>query len=175
LHEFTELLRLADRLEPPAAIEAYEAALALYKGDLLDSSDMPNYRWLYNEDPQVALGLRSDLRRQHKAARLRLAELLARGPEEGLGRAEELYSSLCAEDLDDEHLWIALFRIHERTGSVLGLDAAVRRLRDALIELGATDVTDIDRVPLPDNLERIVNQIRSRIGGGVVPPQAADD
>src|SRR5205823_6133136 len=67
VHEFAELLRLADRLEPPAAIEAYEAALALYKGDLLDSSDMPNYRWLYNEDPQVALGLRSDLRRQHKA------------------------------------------------------------------------------------------------------------
>lgn len=62
----------------------------------------------------------------------------------------------------------------ERTGSLLGLDGAVRRLRNALVELGATDVTDIDRVPLPDNLERIVNQIRSRIGSGIVPPQAAD-
>jgi hypothetical protein len=116
VHEFTELLRLAEKLDPPHAIEADEAALALYGGDLLDSSDIPNYRWMYDESPQVALTLRSDFRRQHKEARLRLAELLARGPEEELGRAEELYSSLCAEDLEDERLWIALFRIHERSG-----------------------------------------------------------
>jgi DNA-binding SARP family transcriptional activator len=170
VHEFTELLRLAEKLEPARAIEHYEAALALYGGDLLDSSDMPNYRWMYNEDPQVALTLRSDFRRRHKEARLRLAELLAAGPEAGLGRAEELYSSLCAEDLDDEHLWIALFRIHERTGSVLSLDATVRRLRGALIELGATEGTDVDHAPLPPNLERIVREIRQRIGGGVPPP-----
>jgi hypothetical protein len=70
---------LAEKLDPAGTIEAYEAALALYQGDLLDSSDMPNYRWTYNEIPQVALTLRSDFRRRHKEARLRLAELLARG------------------------------------------------------------------------------------------------
>ena len=32
-----------DRLQPAAAIEAYEAALALYRGDLLDSSAVLNY------------------------------------------------------------------------------------------------------------------------------------
>jgi hypothetical protein len=41
---------------------------------------------------------------------LRLAELLAAGPEESLGRAE---------DLDNERLWIALFLVHERTGSTV--------------------------------------------------------
>jgi hypothetical protein len=169
VHEFTELLRCAEKLEPADAIEAYEAALALYRGDLLDSSDMPNYRWMYNEDPQVGVLLRSDFRRLHKEARRRLAELLAAGPEEGLARAEELYSGLCAEDLDDERLWIALFRIYERTGSSLGLEGAVQRFRHALIEMGATSITDVDRVPLPPNLDRIVKDIWARISNGESP------
>jgi len=175
VHEFTELLRCAGKLEPPAAVEAYEAALRLYQGDLLESSGMPNYRWMYNADPQVGLGLSSDFRLRQKQARLRLAELLARGPEDGLARAEELYLSLCAEDLDDERLWIALFRVYERTGSSLGLEGAVRRLRNALIELGLTELTDIDKVPLPDNLERLVKQIRQRIGSGGATQSADSD
>jgi len=130
---------------------------------------MPNYRWMYDVEPQVALTLRSDFRLRHKEARLRLAGLLANGPETGLARAEELYSGLCAEDLEDERLWTALFRIHERTGSSLGLESAVRRFRGALIELGVTEVTDIDSVPLPSNLARILKDIRSRIGGGAAP------
>ena len=65
------------------------------------------------------------------AKRLPLSELIASGPESGLSRAEELYSGLCAENPEDEHLWIALFRIYERTGTVMGLDRAVRRLQGA--------------------------------------------
>jgi DNA-binding SARP family transcriptional activator len=170
VHEFTELLNCARQLEPAAAIEAYEAALDLYRGDLLDSSDIPNYRWMYDEDPQVALTLRSDFRSRHKDARQRLAELLAAGPEQGLARAEELYSGLCAESPEDERLWTALFRVHERTGSSMGLERAVRCYRGALVEVGLTEITDIDRVPLPANLERLVHQIRQRIGGGAVEP-----
>jgi len=175
VHEFTELLKCAGKLDPPAAIEAYEAALQLYRGDLLDSSDMRDYRWLYSEDPQVGLMLRSDFRRRHKEARLKLAKLLAEGPESGLARAEELYWDLCGEDPENERLWTALFRIHERTGSSLGLEAAVRRLRNALVELGATEVTDIDSVPLPPNLERLVQQTRQRIGSNPVDPVAGGD
>ncbi len=168
--EFTELLNCIKQLKlgPADAIEAYEAALSLYKGDLLDSPDMPNYRWMYDADPEVALTLRSDFRRWHKEARLQLAELLANGPETGLARAEELYSGLCAEDFMDERLWVALFRIHERTGSSLGLDNAVRRLRGTLAELSTDGVVDIDSVALPANLDRIVEDIRSRIGGAPV-------
>ncbi len=141
----------------------------------MESSDMPNYRWMYNADPQVGLGLSSDFRLRQKQARLRLAELLARGPEDGLARAEELYLSLCAEDFDDERLWIALFRVYERTGNSLGLEGAVRRLRNALIELRLTQVTDIDKVPLPDNLERLVKQVRQRIGSGGATQSADSD
>jgi hypothetical protein len=67
-----------------AAIEALGATLALYRSDLLDSPDMPNYRWMYDEDPQVALTFRSDYRRRHKDTRIRLAKLLASGPQLGL-------------------------------------------------------------------------------------------
>jgi nucleoid-associated protein YgaU len=166
VHEFTELLRVAPTLQGEDAIKAYEAALDLYRGDLLDSSSVPIYRWMYDVEPQVSLDLSSKCRLQHKEARLHLAELLAAGPEAGLARAEELYCGLCAEDLDNERLWISLFRVHERTGSTVGLEGAVRRYRNARIELGTTDITDIDKVPLPPNLERIVKDIRSRIAAG---------
>jgi hypothetical protein len=46
----------------------------------------------------------------------------------------------------------------------MGLEGAVRRLRNAQVELGTTTIADIDRVPLPPNLERLVEQIRQRIG-----------
>jgi hypothetical protein len=109
--------------------------------------------------------LGSDLHRAHKEARLRLAELLAAGPEAGLARAEELYWGLCAEDLENERLWIALFRIHERTGSSVSLGMVVRRYQTAQIELGVTDETDPNEVPLRPNLERIVKDTQQRIGG----------
>src|SRR5579864_2581184 len=118
---------------------------------------------MYDAEPQIALGRRAELHALHKEARVKLAALLAQGSESGLARAEELYSGLCGEDFDDENLWAALFRIYERTGSSLSLEGAVRRLRNAQVELGTTDVTDIDRVPLPPNLERLVTNVRSRI------------
>ena len=52
---------------------------------------------------------------------------LPRGQAEGL--AEELYLGLCAEDPENDHLWTAVFRIHERTGSTLGLSQSCRKLR----------------------------------------------
>lgn len=53
--------------------------------------------------------------------------------------------------------------MHERTGSTVGLEGAARRYRNARIEFGTTETTDIDKVPLPPNLERLVKDIRSRI------------
>jgi hypothetical protein len=175
VHEFTELLDLAGRLPPGDAIEAYDAALRLYKGDLLDASDMRKYRWMYDDDPQIAVMKRAEFRSMCTEARLSLAALLAEGPESGWARAEELYSGLCGEDVDNEHLWSALFRIYEREGNSLGLERAVRRFRGAQIEIGTGDVTDTDRVPLPPNLERLVQQIRQRIGSRSVEPAAGGD
>jgi hypothetical protein len=41
-----------------------------------------------------------------------------------------------------------VFRIHERTGSTLGLESAVRSLRASLVELGTNAFADPDSVPL---------------------------
>jgi hypothetical protein len=71
--------------------------------------------------------------------------------------------------------WTALFRIHERTGSTLGLESAVRRLRASLVELGQADSADLDRVPLPPNLGQLVEQIRQRIGGRAIGPATRGD
>ncbi len=149
------------------AIQAYEEAVALYRGDLLDASDVPTYPWLY-DGQGIALTLRSDYRRIHHDARLHLADLLAAGPLDGLSRAAELYVQLCAEDPEDERLWIALFRVHERAGDVLGLDSSVRRLRAALCELASGDV-EPETVAIPPNLERVLTQIRERIDRPGVP------
>jgi nucleoid-associated protein YgaU len=163
VHLFLELIQHAKSLGSADAIQAYEEALALYRGDLLESSDVPNYPWLYDGE-SIALTLRSDYRRQHHDARLHLADLLAAGPADGLPRAAELYIELCGEEPEDERLWIALFRVHERAGDVLGLDSSVRQLRSALCEL-ATGETDRDSVSIPPNLERSILQIRASIVG----------
>jgi hypothetical protein len=124
------------------------------------------YAWLY-DDEGIALTLRSDYRRLHHDARLHLADLLVAGPTTGLARAADLYIQLCAEDPEDERLWIALFRVHERAGNVLGLDSSVRRLRAALCELSSGNV-DPEKVPIPPNLERVLAEIRRRMGGANV-------
>jgi nucleoid-associated protein YgaU/DNA-binding SARP family transcriptional activator len=162
VQEFLELLNCARTLEPADATQAYEAALALHRGDLLDAADMPNFRWMY-DGAQIALTLRSDYQLRQREARLHLADLLADGPEGGLARAAELYSSLCAENPEDEHLWTALFRVHERAGSLLGLQGAERRLRAALAEL-TPGAVDVDTVQLPPKLARLLQEIRLRIG-----------
>jgi DNA-binding SARP family transcriptional activator len=163
VHEFLELVERARTLPPTYAVQAYEDAVALYRGDLLDSSDVPTYSWLY-DGAEIALTLRSDYRRLHQEARLRLAELLAAGPDSGLARAAELYQDLCAEDPEDERLWLALFKVHERACDVLGLESSVRRLRAALAELSEAGA-DPDSIQLPPNLDRAIQQIRSRNEG----------
>ena len=52
----------------------------------------------------------------------------------------------------------------------MGPERGVRCYRGALVERGLTEVPDIDRVHLPPNLERLVQQIRQLIGSGAVEP-----
>ena len=109
----------------------------------------------------------------HHDARLPFADLLAAGSPDGLARPTDLYIQLCAEDPEDERLWIALFRVHERAGDVLGLDSSVRRLRAALCELSSGEA-DPEQVAIPPNLERVLTDIRGRIAaasGPIQPPR----
>jgi len=78
-----------------------------------------------------------------------------------LGRAAELYTGLCAEEPNDERLWISLFRVHERAGELLGLHAAEQKLRAYLVELGAEEPeSGLNEVSLPPRLEAPVRSWR---------------
>ena len=142
---------------PPRTLEAYEAALELYGGDLLERPDVPPYRWM-DEGPRL-VDLRVKYAALERQARRRLADLLAAGPEAGLARAEELYIGLAEDDPLDHRLWEALARLHERRNDLLGLEASMRRLRSALVELGEGD--DPERVIVPPALERVFTEVRT--------------
>jgi hypothetical protein len=160
---FLELATCAKALPREQAIAAYEEALELYRGDLLDGLDVPNLWWLYS-GPKLAMTLRPDYRRIEEEVRLHLAELRAAGTSEAdLLRAQELYAGLTAEQLDDERLWAALFRVCGGLRDQLGLEVSVRRLRTALVELGVGD--DADTVPLPPSLERVLEEVRAVLDG----------
>src|SRR5207244_7723033 len=135
----------AKRLESEEAIAAYEEALELYGGDLLDRPDVPPYRWLYDGPRLIDLRVRYAAMRNQ--VRRRLADLLSSGSEEQLTRAQELYILLANEDPLDHRLWESLARLHGHRNDLLGLEATFRRLRSALVELGEGE--DPERVPVP--------------------------
>ena len=124
---------------------------------------MPNHRWMY-DGAQIALTLRADYLRLEREARLHLAGLLAAGDQGALARAAALYTSLCAEDPEDESLWTGLFRVYERMGSLLGLHRAEGQLRQALVDLAPRGANaNPETVALPPKLERILKEIRARL------------
>jgi DNA-binding SARP family transcriptional activator len=93
--------------------------------------------------------------------RLRLADLYAAGTDEQeLGRAVELYTELTAERPADDRLWVALLRVQGRRGDVLGLQASLRRLRTALVEIGQGD--DPETVRLPSNVQRVLDEVQAQ-------------
>ena len=63
----------------------------------LDRTDVPSYRW-FDDGARPARDLRIRYAEMHRVARRRLAELLAAGSHEELGRAQELYRSLVEDD-----------------------------------------------------------------------------
>jgi hypothetical protein len=165
VHRFVELLRLAPTASREEAIAAYEAALGLYAGDLLDAADVPPWWWLY-DGPEVAHARREKYRQQQQGARRQLADLYATGGcDAELRRAQELYIGLAGELAEDEQLWEALFRTHGRRGDRLGLDASVRRLRSALAELGE-DGDGPDAIAIPAGLARLIDQLRAQLAAG---------
>jgi DNA-binding SARP family transcriptional activator len=162
VHRFLELLRLARSAPPDQAIAAYEAALGLYAGDLLDRADVPLWFWLY-DGPEVADVRRAEYRRLHQEARRKLADLYAAGNDDAeLRRAEEMYIGLTGELAEDEQLWAALFRTNAKRGDRLRLDASVRRLRSALAEL-AEDGDGPDAIAMPPGLGRLIDELRVQL------------
>jgi hypothetical protein len=91
--------------------------------------------WLY-DGARLATSLRPEYSRLKQEVRHRLADLYAAGTDDReLGRAVELYTELTAERPEDHRLWVSLLRVQGRRGDALGLQASLRRLRTALVEL----------------------------------------
>ena len=163
VHCFLKLVDEGKALPRDAAIAAYEKALDLYRGDLLDRLDVPAYRWL-DDGPRV-LDLRVKYASLHQQARRRLADLLAAGStDQELARAEELYLCLVVTDALDHRLWEALAHVHGARNDLLGLEATFRRLRNALVDLGEGD--DPDRVTVPPTLTRVFDEVRASLMAG---------
>jgi hypothetical protein len=160
VHRFLALLEEASSLPRDAAVAAYEEVLDLYRGDLLDRPDVPPYGWL-DDGPRLAnLGVKYAV--MARQARRRLADLLADSTDDDeLARAEELYVGLAGDDALDHRLWEALARLHGRRNDLLGLEATIRRLRNALVELG--EGHDPDRVIVPPALERVFAEVRASL------------
>jgi len=163
VHCFLSLLEEARSLSRDEAIDAYEKALGLYRGDLLERPDVPSYRWL-DDGPRV-LDLRVKYATMHHRARRRLADLLATGcTDDELARAQELYVGLGETDALDHRLWEGLARLHGRRNDLLGLEATFRRLRSAMVELGDGD--DPDRVRIPPALKQVFEEVRASLLAG---------
>ena len=165
VHRFLKLLHDVESMGPDDAVGAYEEALVLYRGDLLERPDVPDYRWL--DDGPRLVDLRIRYANMHRQARRHLADLLAKGTGDRLDRAEKLYIGLAEDDPLDHRLWEALARVHGRRNDLLGLEATVRRLRSALAELGEGE--ELDRVPVPPALERVFAEVRASL----MPDRAA--
>lgn len=163
VHCFLRLLEEARSLSREEAIDAYEKAVGLYRGDLLERPDVPSYRWL-DDGPRV-LDLRVKYATMHQRARRKLADLLATGSaDDELARAQELYVGPGETDPLDHRLWEALARLHGRRNDLLGLEATFRRLRSALVELGDGD--DPDRVRIPPVLRQVFDEVRASLLAG---------
>jgi hypothetical protein len=128
----------------------------------IDRPHVPPYRWL--DDGPRLIDLRVKYAAMRQLTRRRLADLLASGTEEQLARAQTLYILLAHEDPLDHRLWEALARLHGRPNDLHGLEATLRRLRGALLELGEGE--DHERVAVPPALAHVLGEVRASLLGG---------
>ena len=78
--------------------------------------------------------------------------------------SQELYIGLAAELARDERLWATLFRTHAKRGDLVALDASVRLLRSARVEL-AENGEGPEAIAIPPGLSRLVDELRAQLAG----------
>jgi hypothetical protein len=130
----------------------------------LNRPDVPLWFWLY-DGAKLAKRLRAQYRQRHQEARGELADLYAAvdGDDE-LRRAQELYIGLAAELARDERLWATLLRTHAKRGDLVALDASVRLLRSARVEL-AENGEGPEAIAIPPGLSKLIDELRAQLAG----------
>lgn len=124
--QFLTLAEAARGAQRPQAIQAYEQARALYRGDLL--AEWP-FAWL-NERDDSALTPRERFREVYREITAALAELYA--ADNTPDAAVPLYKELLQFDPTDERLVRQLLVCYGRAGDRTGLVRTERALRQAL-------------------------------------------
>ena len=59
--------------------------------------------------------------------------------------------------------WISLLRVQGRRGDAMGLEASIRRLRTALVELGQAEKPETARLPL--SVQRVLEEVQNQLRG----------
>jgi two-component SAPR family response regulator len=141
VHRFTRLCRAAPLMPPDQAIETWNRARALYRGDLLDGPGARAYAWVTAPAEDGQLSPREHLREQFYRATLRQARLLAKAnaPLEAL----PLFHALLDVEPLLEDVVRDVFRCYAALGDLHGLVQEQDRLRLALLRaVGPEDDPD---------------------------------
>jgi DNA-binding SARP family transcriptional activator len=134
---FVRLCERARRLPPDQAVGAYEAARALYRGDLLSRQA---YEWVERRERDGLTPLERYQRLYH-AATCELADLYRRRGD--AARAVPLYRQVLADDPTAEDVARTLFRCYGQLGDRPALLREYQRLRQ-LLRRALADPDDAD-------------------------------
>src|SRR5581483_10119211 len=123
---FMELRKAASKLPPAEAVEAFERARALYRGDLLTE---PYYEWVHTRGDD-GLTLRELYREEYFRVTQRLAEQYSQQGQPA--RAVALYRDILRLEPTLEDVARSLYRCYQELGDRASLVREHRRLRDAI-------------------------------------------
>jgi len=136
---FMELRKAASKLPPAEAVEAFERARALYRGDLLTE---PYYEWVHTRGDD-GLTLRELYREEYFRVTQRLAEQYSQQGQPA--RAVALYRDILRLEPTLEDVARSLYRCYQELGDRASLVREHRRLRDAIRQaLSSPDEPDDD-------------------------------
>jgi nucleoid-associated protein YgaU/DNA-binding SARP family transcriptional activator len=141
---FVRLCERARRLPPDEAIGAYEAALGLYRGDLLARQA---YEWVERRERDGLTPLERYQRLYHTAT-CELADLHRRQGD--VARAVPLYRQVLADDPTAEDVARTLFRCYGQLGDRPALLREYQRLRQ-LLRRALADPDDAESDPAEDD------------------------
>jgi DNA-binding SARP family transcriptional activator len=144
VHRFARLCRAAALMREEQAVETWQRARGLYRGDLFDGPGAREYAWAIQPFEDGRLALRDQYREQYLRATLRLARRWLR--QEQAAAALPLLESLLEAEPLLEDVVRDVYRCHAALGDLRGLEATHERLLAALLRQAGPD----DEGPEPE-------------------------
>jgi DNA-binding SARP family transcriptional activator len=137
VHRFVRLCRAAALMRGEQAVETWQRARAVYRGDLLDGPGAREYTWAVAGPEDGRLSLREQYREQYLRATLQLGRAWLR--DERPAAALPLFESLLEAEPLLEDVVRDVYRCHAAVGDLRGLEVAHERLLAALLRAGGPE------------------------------------